>query len=240
MKSLLIAIPLVTVAFATTGAADMGMPMKASPPPAPLPYSWTGCYIGVNGGGGIQHDTFTTEYGDGAIAGGQIGCNYQTGLLVLGIEGEGFWSGLQTQYNDNDPSDDGYSENYTTKNKWDADIAARFGLAWDRALVYGKAGVVWGRFGFGASQSYTGYPNYYTYNAPDTTFTGMLIGLGLEYAFLPNWTTKFEVDYLGFPTKDIAFNEYKEGYLYDSYSYSISAQKVLFKFGVNYKFGGPY
>jgi opacity protein-like surface antigen len=89
------------------------------------------------------------------------------------------------------------------------------------------------RFGFGASESYTGYPNYYTYSAPDTTFTGMLIGLGLEYAFLPNWTTKFEVDYLGFPNKEIPVTEYKEGYLEESYSYSISAQKVLFKFGVN-------
>jgi outer membrane immunogenic protein len=236
MKSLLVGISAVTVAFATTaGAADMGVPMKAAPPPAPLPYSWTGCYIGANAGGGIQYDTWTYEHGAGAIVGGQVGCNYQTGMLVLGVEGEGDWSGLQSQYNDNDPSDDDYVENATAKNKWDADIAARFGVAFDRALVYGKAGVVWGRFDFNTTESYYGVP-YYVYNA-SSTLTGMLIGLGLEYAFAPNWTTKFEVDYLGFPNKEIPVNYVDEG---DSepYSQSVSAQKVLFKFGLNYKFGG--
>ena len=35
------------------------------------------------------------RHGIGGLAGGQIGCNYQTGMLVLGIEGEGFWSGMK-------------------------------------------------------------------------------------------------------------------------------------------------
>ncbi len=30
------------------------------------------------------------------------------------------------------------------------------------------------------------------------TLDGLLIGVGLEYAFLNNWTVKFEYDYLGF------------------------------------------
>ena len=33
--------------------------------------------------------------GWGAIAGGQIGCNYQINQLVVGIEGDGVWSGIQ-------------------------------------------------------------------------------------------------------------------------------------------------
>jgi len=93
---------------------------------------------------------------------------------VLGIEGEGFWSGLKTQDNENETSgdeSDGYFENYTTKNKWDADIAARFGVAFDRALVYSKAGVVWGRFSFSGTYGYEGI-SYYQYSAPDTTITG--------------------------------------------------------------------
>jgi hypothetical protein len=36
-----------------------------------------------------------TGNGVGGLAGGQIGCNYQIGMLVLGIEGEGFWSGMK-------------------------------------------------------------------------------------------------------------------------------------------------
>lgn len=237
MKSLFVGISAATVAFATTsGAADLGMPMKAPAPPPPPVYSWTGCYIGANAGGGIQYDTWTYEHGAGAIVGGQIGCNYQTGMLVLGIEGEGDWSGLQSQYSENDPPDNGYTANETAKNRWDADIAARFGVAFDRALVYGKAGVVWGRFDFNTTDGYNNAPNYYQYSA-SATLSGILIGLGLEYAFMPNWTTKFEVDYLGFPNKEISINYIDDG---DSepYSQSVSAQKVLFKFGLNYKFGG--
>src|SRR5688572_22458425 len=51
---------------------------------------WTGCYVGVHGGGGVIGGG-----GGGAIAGGQIGCNYQTGRLVFGLEAEGFWSSLE-------------------------------------------------------------------------------------------------------------------------------------------------
>jgi opacity protein-like surface antigen len=69
--------------------------------------------------------------------------------------------------------------------------------------------VVWGRFDFNTTDSHEGYPEY-QYSA-SATLTGLLVGLGLEYAFMPNWTTKFEVDYLGFPNKEISVNEPYEG-----------------------------
>ena len=34
-------------------------------------------------------------HGTGAIAGGQLGCNYQDGNWVFGLEGEGYWSGIK-------------------------------------------------------------------------------------------------------------------------------------------------
>jgi len=43
---------------------------------------------------------------------------------------------------------------------------------------------------------------------------------------------------MGFPNKVIHINYYEDGFLDESYNESVSAQKVLFKFGVNYKFGG--
>jgi hypothetical protein len=66
------------------------------------------------------------------------------GMLVLGIEGEGFWSGMKDTYSETEISPSPGSNTYPAKNTWDADIAARFGLAIDRGLIYGKAGVVWG------------------------------------------------------------------------------------------------
>jgi outer membrane immunogenic protein len=116
-------------------------------PPAPLPYSWTGCYVGIQAGGSLETDSTFSQagvFGNGAIAGGQVGCNYQTGMLVFGIEGEGFWSSLRSQTSLVDSSEDN-SEVLTTSNRWDADVAARLGVAFDRTLFYSKFGVAWGR-----------------------------------------------------------------------------------------------
>ena len=138
-------------------AADLAV--KAMPYAAPAPaFSWTGCYVGVHGGAGVFHDQgfrsgggITTDlsgdrHGVGGLAGGQIGCNYQIGMLVLGIEGEGFWSGMKITI-DRFGGINGSTllESASIRNKWDYDVAGRFGVAFDRALVYGKAGWVAGR-----------------------------------------------------------------------------------------------
>src|SRR4051794_18904410 len=78
-------------------AADMAVKARpyAAPPPA---FTWTGCYVGAHVGAGVLHDQgfqpssllveiLDDRHGIGGLAGGQIGCNYQTGMLVLGIEG---------------------------------------------------------------------------------------------------------------------------------------------------------
>ena len=82
-------------------AADMAVLGPYQPPPiAPL-YSWTGCYIGVNMGGGAapqsRVDTLGifappgTSLGDmtarGVAGGGQLGCDYQVGSFVFGLQG---------------------------------------------------------------------------------------------------------------------------------------------------------
>src|SRR5262249_53075248 len=126
--------------LSSASAADFAV---KAPAPIAAPFSWTGFYIGANAGGGVLFDSFAFGRGIGALAGGQIGGNYQIGMLVLGAEAEGFWSGMNGRLNDQEP---GFSLTRQTRNKWDADIAARFGLAFSRALVYGKAGWVVGQF----------------------------------------------------------------------------------------------
>ena len=74
------------------------MPVKA-PLPVPVIFSWTGCYIGVEGGGnwgrsaqiariagGVNDGlTITGKFDlNGGIAGGTVGCN----LHVLGGEND--------------------------------------------------------------------------------------------------------------------------------------------------------
>ena len=75
------------------------MPVKA---PASVPvFTWTGFYIGLNGGGAFGTSTYnfgglgsTSFNTSGGLAGGTIGFNYQTGALVWGVEGDGDWSGI--------------------------------------------------------------------------------------------------------------------------------------------------
>jgi hypothetical protein len=58
-------------------------------PPAIIPYNWTGCFVGVQVGGGAQSGSQTGMTGIGMLGGGHAGCNYQIYSFVVGIEGEG-------------------------------------------------------------------------------------------------------------------------------------------------------
>ena len=96
------------LACVATGASAADMPMKA---PQQSAYQWSGCYVGVNFGGGASGTNFNSAVdpgthllgadpavvagsgtgghgGDGVLAGGQAGCNLQSGLLVVGLEGD--------------------------------------------------------------------------------------------------------------------------------------------------------
>src|SRR5262249_31985260 len=97
------------VAAGSASAADLGpRPVYKTPPPAvaPVPvFSWTGCFVGAHGGWGwgkkdvtevlvATHGTSSRTRSrsvdtDGAIFGGQIGCDYQFwGNWVIGIQGD--------------------------------------------------------------------------------------------------------------------------------------------------------
>jgi outer membrane immunogenic protein len=220
-------------------AADIALPMKAAPV---VPFTWTGCYVGVQAGVGAQTDGFATNESEGfngangwgAIAGGQIGCNYQINQLVVGIEGDGVWSSIQNTGGFTDSDGEGFRAR--TKNLWDADVALRVGAAFDRLLVYGKGGVSWGGFNFRESEIGPGSDGFY--ETGSRTLPGLLIGVGMEYAFLGNWTAKIEYNYIAYAQTEIGFNEYTGGVLIpgDHFSESFGATKQIIKFGVNYKF----
>jgi outer membrane immunogenic protein len=236
----------------TAEAADF--PVKVPAPVAAAPFSWTGFYVGALAGAGVLHDSGWTPAaqtvsvdrdGIGALAGGQFGYNYQMGMLVLGIEGEGFWSSLSDGANF---SQSGTGFAYATgkiSNHWDADIAGRFGLAFDRALIFGKAGWVTGGFNWNYTQAFNSFgsppaplttPYMETANA---TLNGLLIGVGLEYAFASHWSTKFEYDYLGFQNQDVLFTRSGSGSgtpPFNTYKQTVSTNKNIFKIGVNYLF----
>jgi outer membrane immunogenic protein len=207
------------------------MPVKApvyKAPPSAF-YSWTGCYLGVHAGAGAMYDQFTSINGRGALAGGQLGCNYQSGVLVAGIEAEG-WSGLQSRLFQSQTIGGVLvaSAETTVRNRWDAAVALRGGFAIDRALLYSKVGVAWGGFDFALDF------NNGTFQRGSSTMAGLLVGTGLEYAFLGNWTAKIEYNYIGYLGSNV--HVVTDTTPFDT---NISATKHIVKTGINYKFGDP-
>src|SRR5437762_2207674 len=114
MKKLILAGMVLCGLAAPAVAADVAVlaPAYQPIPVRPL-YSWTGCYLGANAGGGGAPKTWTDVNGvfnaspgvvpgtfnvapgsflgdhtaRGVIGGGQLGCDYQIGSLVFGVRG---------------------------------------------------------------------------------------------------------------------------------------------------------
>jgi outer membrane immunogenic protein len=244
MNKLLLSVSLVALSSAAALAADLPMQTKAPYVAAPA-FSWTGCYVGVHGGGGTM--TGNTEgsnqgaNGSGAVAGGQAGCNYQEGNWVFGGEGEGYWSNIKSTNGNSEvpnilnPGDFGFFST-TARNKNDFTIAARVGIAFDRTLIYGKGGWAWGSFDFSETDSCCGPgPGPFTYTS-NGYLNGFLAGVGIEHALTRNWTVKLEYNYIGFGSKLMTVNECVPGTCVVEGTTTNSATKQIFKVGVNYLF----
>jgi len=243
MKKLLATTSFLVLGSASVLAADMPMKYKPAPIMAAPVFSWTGCYVGVHAGGGAMRDSYTYANGTGGLAGGQVGCNYQDGNWVFGVEGEGYWSGIKSTYSNWPSFSNGEGYTLTAKNKSDFTIAARVGITFDRTLVYGKAGWAWGHFNFNESGvdccQYIGEGNYqtfpYSYDKSGT-LNGLLLGLGIEHALTQNWTVKMEYNFIRYGAQAFAETYCDYGGCYPNGSFSDHADKHLFKVGVNYLF----
>ena len=107
------AVAFAALALSVGGASAADMPVKASPAPIAALPSWTGFYVGINGGAAAMSDP-SMSYVDGAInaitpinvtgsssasgtAGFHAGYNYQTSSnWLLGIEGDWDWTKLKS------------------------------------------------------------------------------------------------------------------------------------------------
>ena len=163
-------------------AADMPGPYVA---PAYSPaFNWTGFYAGINGGYAFGKTNWTDTTGattgdfnfTGALAGGTVGYNIQTGSWVWGFEADGAYSSLKGT---------DAAACCETKNDWLATARGRFGFAFGQWLPYVTAGAAFGdvkmtAVGFGSATA---------------TRFGWTAGGGLEYAFMGAWSTKVEYLY---------------------------------------------
>lgn len=263
---------LVTAAFAAvmfTGvahAADLPHKMPVKAVPVAVPFSWTGFYVGAHGGGGWGNNDwqdFTNPIAgtsvpgpdanyrvSGALAGGQIGYNWQTGWTVFGIEADASWADIKGSGKNAPFLDVGFPANGIPACMQQADptssgcsskiealgtITGRVGAAFDHALLYVKGGAAWGitkhtvngmglvGAGFGPISAST-----------SETRWGWTIGAGVEYAFAANWSVKAEYNYIDLGTERVNFT-YQPPQFFGT---SANLEQVLHvaKAGINYRF----
>jgi outer membrane immunogenic protein len=241
MKKLFLSTSFLVLSSAAVMAADLPMQSKAPVLAAPA-FSWTGCYVGAQVGGGMMTNTEGSgNNGKGGLAGGQAGCNYQDGNWVFGVEGEGYWSGIRaTQSGSNIPNIVNNSTfnsfTSTTNNNNDFSIAARAGITFDRTLIYGKGGWAWGAFKTSSIDICCGVGPTTTTTAQSGTLDGFLVGVGIEHALTRNWTVKLEYNFIAFGAKELSTTECRTNVCGEIGTSTISATKQVFKVGANYLF----
>jgi outer membrane immunogenic protein len=199
-------------------------------------YNWTGFYVGVNGGWEFQHVSETTTLtpppgvtgggsatssnsGNAAVAGGQLGFNWQSDWAVFGVEGDLDWS-------DQNKTQVVAPFTNNSKSPWFATIRGRFGGAFDRLLVYGTAGVAF----VDVSQNITatGFGTLFDQSQVDFGWTA---GAGVEGAFTDNWTAR--VEYL-FIDADLSLSGPYA--VVGTLSHSGTITRNIVRGGINYKF----
>jgi len=222
-------------------AADLAV--KAPPVPVVAPvYNWTGFYIGGNVGGAwvqgnVTDSLFGLNFNNGNnngvfIGGGTVGFNYQFNNLVFGVEGDFDWAANNNNTGNGIVGPGGATFLVSNNDRWVSTVAARFGVAFDRWLVYGKAGGGWvGSNSFTVTDVTTGQS---ITGSNNNTNTGWLVGGGVEWAFAGNWSAKLEYDYLGLNSHTFTSpGPFLVGDTFNTGNRNVQQVKL----GINYRFG---
>jgi len=236
----------VLAAFAATpaGAADFAMKAAA---PAMAAYNWTGFYLGVTAGGGLQNtviddkdcnlscNSLNMSKAFGSF-GGTLGYNYQFGHGVLGIEGDANW----TNYSDTLVDPDWARQRgsfHSVKSDWYATVRARFGVALDNVLVYGTGGAAFVDRQVIGRSSTTGVCGGHCFSIDETT-VGVVGGVGAEYMIAGPWSAKVEYLHIMTPTKRVRDLD-PSAALSAANQYAATTSIDIVRAGINYRFGGP-
>src|SRR5262252_209470 len=239
------------LAAAPAMAADVSMPVKASwLPPVVQPYDWTGLYVGAHLGysGGRSNwsappdlasslDLYQSSdifNGSGSYFGGlQIGYDYMlANRVVLGVQLDTSFPGF--------PNRDGISiggtsifstpaiglASYSETVQHFGTLRSRVGYAPANWLFYGTGGFAWTYDKLTLTQLADG-----TTDAPFLWRLGWVAGLGVEWAFAPNWTANVEYLFTKYGNSSVMFPAAGMQFTSD-----LSLQQA--RASLNYRFGG--
>ena len=207
-------------------------------------YDWTGCYVGAHFGGAYSNirwfDDPNNEFVNrnhnprGWVGGGQVGCNLQYQLFVIGVEGQAGWAEIGARQ---DVVDFGIGvppavvfTGFGTSINVVGSAAARVGVTVNHTLFYAKGGA-----------AFLLERHRVTNLALEVAATdrylrwGWMVGGGFEWGFWGNWSTKIEYNYMDFGSRDVEVCAVPAGACENDV---IEQRMHLVKFGLNYRWGG--
>jgi outer membrane immunogenic protein len=214
MKKLwLVAVAGFALSTSAAFAADLGQPYYKAPPPPVVAPNWAGVYIGVNRGYGWNRETgdlfceqppcLGTTGGilkpEGGLAGGQIGYNWQSSIVVYGIEADIQWADIHDSASGVSAGPRFFlgTDTYDASAKRFGTVRGRLGITpWgNNALLYVTGGLIYGGEKVSATLQTPGLGPCFSLGCTvsnTTTRTGGTVGLGLEYLVTPNLSAKIE------------------------------------------------
>ena len=174
--------------------------------------TWTGFYIGANGGGAFSGDQDKVKLDfiggagntgsnnrlkpEGGFGGGQIGYNWQGGFgprVVLGVEADIQGGDINDSATSTVPGFPAATIRHSLDVNYFGTVRGRIGYAFDRTLIYGTGGFAYGGTTFDVNEQ---GPIAFAKGSKDETLTGFAVGGGLEYKLSAAWSLKGEYQFV--------------------------------------------
>jgi len=223
-------------------------------------FSWTGFYVGVNGGYGGNSGDLGNNIVDvfagvitnniplvapnpsGGFGGGQLGYNMQFAPNWLwGVEADFEGSGIRGTSHSSYAGVPGLLNALTLTSSYKTDyfgtVRSRLGYTVDRTMVFITGGFAYGR------SLYLTSANFFPVGGPafnlmkTSTNTGYVVGGGVEQRLTGNWSLKAEYQYINMGSDSITAPYFPP--FNTTYFNTVKYDNILqtFRLGLNYKFG---
>jgi outer membrane immunogenic protein len=203
-------------ALLLTAGPGITADMPTKTPSSITPVSWTGCYVGANGGEGWIADNGNT-FNNGGVAiplgtgsatgsafGGQFGCDYQVNSnWIVGVRG--MWDGtnIKNSVAGVVPPVPVNAVQLNSQTTSFATAVARVGYDMlPTFMVYGVGGVAFVKNQYTGMFSFAGAPFIPAAGGSEAP-TGWVAGAGVSWMFAPAWDVWIEYDYMGFGNRTV-------------------------------------
>ncbi|MEZ5890269.1 MAG: outer membrane beta-barrel protein [Xanthobacteraceae bacterium] len=239
-KYLLATIAALALGSGSAVAADLIPEYKAAPVPI---FNWSGFYIGADvgaaWGSNNWYDRFdgtlsTSYWTNGVLAGVHAGWNYQTGPIVLGVEGNlDFTStrGSSSVVNLLTNLGGASTASLSTETNWVSTVVGRAGVTSGQVLYYLVGGWALQGSEHTASAFYPGLVGGGSLaQTISDTGSGYVLGFGGEFAVWQNFSAKLEYNYMDFGEKTLSFPGI------DTSPVKLDQQIHVVKLGISYLF----